>query len=251
MKPTRTVKTADTLFTIIQELQRRDGAGVTELAREIGMAKSTVYDHLATLERKEYVVKEGDTYRLSLRFLDHGVYIRDRAGMEGVVEPVITQLAADVDEAVWFVVEEHGHAVFLYRAMGERAVQTHARIGRRSGLHHLAAGKAILAHLPDERVDEILDEHGLPARTEHTVTDREALSEQLETVRETGIATEQDETVPGVSSVASPVVFEGDVKGAITVIGPSNRIDGARLRETLPDLIRGATNEVELKLTYE
>lgn len=250
MKPTRTVKTADTLFTIIQELQRRDGAGVTELAQEIEMAKSTVYDHLATLERKEYVVKEGNTYRLGLRFLDHGIYARDSLSLSEVVCPVIQNLAADVDEEVWFVVEEHGNAVFLYKACGDRAVQTYARIGRRSGLHHLAAGKAILANLPSERVEEIVDTHGLPEQTEHTITDAETLYEELDEVRETGVAYEQDETVLGVSSVAAPVIYE-EVKGAIAVTGPSNRIGGSKLSDTLPELICGGTNEIELKLAYE
>jgi DNA-binding IclR family transcriptional regulator len=215
------------------------------------MAKSTVYDHLATLEQKEYVVKEGDTYRLSLLFLDHGMYIRNVVGMGDVVRPAIEQLAADVNEAVWFVVEEHGYAVVLYKSLGERAVQTHARVGGRSTLHNLAAGKAILANLPDERVEEIIEMHGLPERTEYTITDAETLFEDLAKVRETRVAYEQDETVVGVSSVAAPILFETEVKGAIAVIGPSNRIDGSRLRESLPELIRGTTNEIELKMTYE
>lgn len=251
MKPTQTIKTADTLFAIIQELQEQDGAGVTELAHAVGMAKSTVYDHLATLEQKEYVVKEGDTHRLGLRFLDHGMYIRNVVGMEDVVRPAIEQLAADVGEAVWFVVEEHGYAVFLYKAFGDRAVQTHARVGSRSTLHNLAAGKAILANFPDERVEEIIETHGLPERTEHTITDSEKLFKKLMEIKETGVAYEQDETVLGVSSVAAPIFFETEVKGAIAVIGPSNRIDGSRLRKSLPELIRGATNEIELKMTYE
>ncbi|WP_227378137.1 IclR family transcriptional regulator [Haladaptatus halobius] len=250
MKPTRTVKAADTLFNIIQKLQQEDGAGVTELAQEIGMAKSTVYDHLMTLEQKEYVVKEEDTYRLSLRFLDHGVCIRNRIGMEEEVTSAIAQLAQDVNEAVWFVVEEHGNAVFIYKALGERAVQTHARIGRRMHLHHLAAGKSILANLPRNRVEEILAQKGLPERTEHTITDEETLFQELETVSENGVAHAKEETVGGVSSVAAPVIFEGEVRGAITVVGPSNRIDGSQLRDVLPELIRGTTNEIELKLTY-
>lgn len=251
MKPTRTIKTADTMFAIIQELQHRDGAGVTELAHDLGLAKSTVYDHLATLEQAEYVVKEDEHYRLGLRFLDHGMYARTQLGTEEVIRPAIEQLANEVDEAVWFVVEEHGKAVFIYRALGERAVQTNARIGRRSHLHQLAAGKAILAELPTDRVREILDRHGLPAQTDETITDVETLLEELEEVRESGIAYEQGEMVVSVSSVAAPVVFEGEVIGAITVIGPSHRIGGSRLRETLPELIQGATNEIELKLTYE
>lgn len=251
MKPTRTIKTADTVFAIVQELQRRDGAGVTELAEELDLAKSTVYDHLATLEQAEYVVKENGTYCLSLRFLDHGTYVKDQFGMEDTVCPVIEQLAEEVNEAVWFVVEEHGRAVFLHRAFGERAVQTHARVGRRSYLHHLSAGKAILAELPEERVEEILYRHGLPEQTPETITDLDTLFEELEAISESGIAYEQDETVMGVSSVAAPVRSEDEVVGAIMVVGPSSRINGQRLRESLPELIQGATNEIELKLTYE
>ena len=250
MKPTRTVKTTDTLFTIIQELQKRDGAGVTELANEIGMAKSTVYDHLTTLRRKKYVVKDGGTYCLSLRFLDHGVYAREQLGMNDIIEPAIEQLAIETDESVWFVIEEHGQAVFLSKALGKRAVQIYARIGRRLYLHHLAAGKAILANLPHERVEEIIDQNGLPAQTENTITDSETLFSELQTIHKEGVAYERNETAIGVSSIAAPVLLGSTVRGAVGVIGPSKRIGGTQLQNSLPEMIQGVTNEIELKLAH-
>lgn len=81
------------------------------------------------------------------------------------------------------VVEEYGHGVFLYRSKGPEAVHMDTHAGKRLPMHTTAFGKAILAHFPEERVEEIIEANGLPAHTPKTITDRDTLFEELESIR--------------------------------------------------------------------
>jgi DNA-binding IclR family transcriptional regulator len=90
----------------------------------------------------------------------------------------------------------------------------------------------------------------LPAATEHTITDREALFEELEEIRDRGYAIGNNEAVDGLSSVAAAVESSQTVFGAVTVVGPTHRFGRARLREDLPETVLGAANALELNITY-
>ncbi|AGB36943.1 IclR family transcriptional regulator [Natronococcus occultus] len=247
----RPVETVDTAFEIVDLLKRRDGAGITAIADELGLAKSTVYRHVKTLEARELLVRDGDTYRIGMRFLDYGVYVRNRHPLYEFVQPKVDELADETDEKVWCVIEEHGVGVHIYGAEGRHSVRTHARIGKRTPLHQFAAGKAILANLPDERVEEIVDRRGLAATTDRTITDRSELAEQLATIRKRGYAFNREESVRGVHAVGAPIRDEsGTAIGAISVAGPANRLRGDRLTDELPALLLGATNEVEINFAH-
>jgi DNA-binding IclR family transcriptional regulator len=246
----RRVKTADTVFTIIETLREMDGATVSELASELDMAVSTIHNHLSTLEDREYVVREDSVFRLGLRFLAHGTYAKHKMDLPTVVRPSLDQLADQTGEVAWLMVEEHGFVIHLSKAMGESAVQTYGEVGKRAHMHQLAAGKAILAHLSEERIREIVDKHGLPKRTEHSIADLDELLDQLQTVRERGYAFNEEEVVEGLRSVGAPIVKENDVVGSISVSAPANRMIGDRYRKEIPELIMGTTNEIELKLSY-
>lgn len=249
--PKRSVKTADTVFGIVEYLLEAGGAGVTEIAESQGMAESTVHSHLATLHHHEYVVREGTTYRLSLKFLNHGVLIRDAIPLTQVARPVIDQVSAETGEVSWIVVEEHGRAVYLLKSTGENAVQTRGHVGKRASMHDIATGKAILAHLSASTVAEIVDAYGLPARTENTITDPDALSEELETIREQGYALNRGETTRKVRAVASPIMWDGEVCGSVGVAGPKHRMGGERLTGSIRSTVLEAADTIELELEYQ
>lgn len=247
----RPVETVETAFDVVDLLERVNEAGITEIADELGLAKSTVHRHVKTLESRGFLVREGDDYRIGSRFLDYGIHARNRHPLYEVARPKIDELAAETDEKVWCAIEEHGIGVHVYGAEGRHSVRTHARVGLRTPLHQFAAGKAILAHLPDDRVEEVLAEHGLPARTSETITDRAELHDQLEAIRERGYAFNREESVAGVHAVGAPIRDgSGTAIGAISVTGPTNRLRGDLLTEELPDLLLGATNEVEINLVH-
>ncbi|EMA41891.1 IclR family transcriptional regulator [Halobiforma nitratireducens] len=247
----RSVETVETAFDLVDALKERDSAGVSALADEVGLAKSTVHRHLTTLEKRGLLVREGDEYRLSTWFLDYGIHARDRRPVVEVARPKVDEVAAETDEKVWFVLEEHGLGVHVYGAEGKHSVTTHARIGRRTPLHQFAAGKAILAFLSEERVAEVLDRHGVAGQTARTITDRDVLFDQLETVRERGYAFNREESVTGVHAVGAPIrEADGTAVGAISVAGPANRLRGEVLTDELPDLLLGAANEIEINLAH-
>ena len=160
--PKRSVKTATTVFGIIEYLLETGGATVAEIAENQGMARSTVHSHLATLSTLEYVVRKDGTYQLSLKFLNHGMLVRDDLPLTEVAPPIIAELSAKTGEVSWILVEEHGKAVYLLKETGENAVKTRGYVGKRTTMHDIAAGKAILAYLPEQKVADIIDTYGLP-----------------------------------------------------------------------------------------
>jgi len=245
------VKSVERTFRIVGGLQELDGAGVTELSSHLDLPKSTVHNYLSTLEREAYVVKEDDQYRVGLRFLEHGAFARNQSELFEVARPELDRLAEETGELVNLLVEEHGKGIYLYRTRGENAVRVKEHVGNRVSLHSTALGKAILAHYSDRRLDEIIERHGMPATTDRTVTDREELDEALETVREQGVAFDDEERLSGLRCVAAPVLSNDDrVLGAISVSGPSHRFDGDRFRDELPQRVLETANVLELNVTY-
>ncbi|WP_394740239.1 IclR family transcriptional regulator [Natronococcus roseus] len=245
---TRTVKSAATLFDVLDAVHRLEGGGATAVAEELEIAKSTAHDHLATLAEHEFLIKDGGSYRVGLKCLHYGVQAKSRMVLADVASPSLEQMAEETGEIAWVMVEEYGKGVYLEKAMGDRAVQPYGEIGKRVPLHNIAAGKAILAHLPEERVREIVTETPLEERTETTVSDPDELLAELETVRDRGYALNDGETFEGFRAVASPVVNDGELLGSIVVSGPENRLSDDRFTEELPEIVTGAANAIELSM---
>lgn len=244
------VRATETTLSLIQELKSNDGGRVTELADALDIAKSAVHNHLSTLRQHGYVIKEGDQYRLSLKFLDFGGYLRSRMRLFEVAEPEVDQLAKETGELANLLTEEHGMGVYLYRSKGADALDLDTYVGMRKYLHATALGKAVLAFLPEHRVVEIVDEHGLPRMTEQTIVDSEALFEELQTIRDRGVALDDEEATDGVRCVAAPIRGDEHVYGAISVSAPTSRMKPEPFTELIPDKVSSAANVIELNILY-
>jgi DNA-binding IclR family transcriptional regulator len=246
-----TIQSIDTSFAIVTALRERGGAGVTELAGATDLSKSSVHKHLRSLMKHDFVVKDGEEYRLGLRYLDLGAHVRAQVPGSTEVKHKLRELASETGESAQFAVEERGQAVVLYRDVSHGGVYSRGRVGRRFYMHQTAAGKAILSQCSDQWVREVVDRHGLPPATPHTVSDEAALLEELEAIRDRGVAFNREESTEGLRSVAVPVTEPGgDVLGAVAVAGPTHRITGDRFETEIPDLVRSVVNELELNLAY-
>jgi DNA-binding IclR family transcriptional regulator len=242
-----TVRTSEKTLRIIEALKSDEGGHVTRLADQLGMSKSTVHNHLATLEENGYVIKEGDTYRLGLKFLDLGGYIRSQRKLYRIAKPKVKQMATETGEVANLLTEENGRGVYLYRSKGAQAVDLDTYVGHRTHLHYTAQGKAILAHMPESRVHEIIDQHGLPKATPNTITDPVELFEELDEIRERGYATHEEERLMGLRSIAAPIQPDNDVAcGSISISAPASRLDD----DEIIDIVCSAANAIELNVKY-
>ncbi|WP_303650374.1 IclR family transcriptional regulator [Halalkalicoccus sp. NIPERK01] len=248
----RTLTTVLKAVDIMRALMRLDGAGVTELADHRGESKSTTYTYLKSLEKGGLVTKADTGYRLSYEMLIFGEYVRNQSLLYTIGRSEIDSVAAETGQYAHLVVEENGRGHNLYKSKGEQAVGDDyqlAKFQQRDYLHITASGKAILAYLPRERVEEIVDHHGLPARTERTITRRERLFEELAEVREQGYSQNDEEEIEGFQAIGAPIRSrDGSVLGSMSVSGPKSMFgDESQYREII-DLVIRTANIIEVNV---
>lgn len=246
-----TIDSVDTAFEIVDVLHDRDEAGISELAEELGVAKSTVHRHVTTLEARELVDWNGRAIRLSTEFLRLGNGVRYRPEVSEVAEDIVETLSDETAERANFFVEEFGYSVCLHRKIGERGVVAETEIGTRFPMHCTAAGKAMLSIMPEQEVQNVIDRHGLHRQTSNTITTEEALMDELQRIRDEGIAINDEENIENLRAIGVPIqVVDDHPPGAITISGPAHRLSDKRIDEELHEALLGAANELELKLKY-
>jgi len=246
----RSIKSNDTLFAIIESIKQTDRAGVTELANRLELAKSTVHKHLVSLERNNYVVNENGQYRLGLQFFNTGIHVRNQYDVYHAAKARVDQLALDVDEAVWLIVQENGMGIFIYGVAQNESFTFDSTIGTRAYLHANSAGKAILAHLPENEIEDIVDQHGLPAQTDNTITDRETLFDELEAIRDRKYAMNFQEDIQGLHAIGAPIINDGRPVAAVTIAGAANRLTKEQIENELCEPLLEAVDDIELRLVY-
>jgi len=243
------VQSVDRAVAILEILARDGEAGVTEVARELSVHKSTASRLLAALDRRELVTQ--DTARGRFRL---GVGIVRLAGaasarLDVVQEsrPVCRALAQEVGETVNLAILSGRDALYLDQAAGPAALSPHNWAGRRIPLHATSDGKVLLAYLPEAELTGYLTPP-LARFTERTITDVARFTELLARVRRLGFATAVEELEAGLTAIAAPVRdAEGKVIASISASGPSFRIPAERI-PALATAVRRAATEVSRRL---
>jgi DNA-binding IclR family transcriptional regulator len=248
--PGRTIQSAEITLTIISELQTQDATGVTELANRLGHSKSTIHNHLYTLEDQQLVVREDGQYRLSLRILDMAMHVREQIGNYDVIRNEADALAEETGEIIQFGIEEHGKVSYLYKATGEQAVETLSGVGKQQPMHSTSLGKTILAYLPQDRTERLIESMELERFTSNTTTSADTLRTELEEIRQRGYGIDDEENIEGLRCVSAPVENGDTVLGAISITGPLSRFTDNRIHGELSDLAIGAANVIELNTKF-
>lgn len=244
------VKASQKTLAMIEEIDDMDGARIYELAERLNMSKGAIHNHLSTLREAGYVDTDGQEYRLSLQYLSLGGSIRRRMPLFQHGQGAIDRLAQQTGLLANLMKEEAGRGVYLYQSRGHNAVNLDTHVGYRLRLHNIAIGKAILAFLPEETVNAILDEWGLPAATEHTITDRTALLEELAHIADRGHATDQEERTEGLTCIGAPVLNDGDLLGAISISAPTLSLGNDGFDAEMIADVKSAANSIALDIKY-
>ncbi|WP_165875274.1 IclR family transcriptional regulator [Natrarchaeobius chitinivorans] len=242
------LQTVDNCFDIIEALKELDGARVTEVADHVGLSKSSVHKHLITLKRRGYVTMESDEYYVSLRFSNLAEYAKYRTASRRKLFQFSKSLPEFAGLQVGVIIEENGRGSYLKPELDENPF-TGPQAGSRVYLHGTAAGKAILATLPEETVDRIVDIWGLPQLTSQTITDRETLRAELKSIRSNEFAFNNGENNEGIRAIGTAITDSNDTTlGAISVGGPQYRIDDTWFEEELPYDLLDRVEEFEREL---
>jgi DNA-binding IclR family transcriptional regulator len=245
------VQSVKTMFDVLEAIQENGPMGVTELSRELDMSKGGVHRYLKTLVNEGYAVNDDGRYDLGLRFLMLAGHVRQNFPHNDLIEEKVTELANETGQRAQFLAEQHGYGIYLYRERATRAAKFEAAIGKTVHLHTTAAGKAILAHMPRDEVEGIIDRHGLVAKTDNSITDPAALFDTLAEVREQGYALNEAEHLTGLHAVGVPVFDSDDtILGGMSVSGPSHRIKEMMTDRSIQQTILSVAEEVELGIKY-
>ena len=226
---------------------------VSAIADHVGLAPGTVHTHLATLQAHGFVEQVDGRYQLGMEFIPFSERVRNQTPLYRAGKDEVDKLAHQYDAVAHLATEYDGKVLILHETFGEDAVGKQIHIEKRdepqTHMHCTAAGKAILAHMPDERVAEIVAEKGLPSYTSHTITDEAALYEELDRIREQRYAVNNEEVVHGNKGIGAPIVHDsGDVAGAISISGPANNWRDASIEETLIESVIRSANNAEIEI---
>jgi len=244
------VQSVDRALTILEVLARVGEAGVTDIAAELGVHKSTAFRLVATLEQHRLVEQSSDRgkYRLGVGMLRLAGATTARLDLVQEARPVCRQLASDTGETVNIAVLSESSALYLDQVAGSSALQPHNWVGQHIPLHATSNGKVLLSGLDQARLDAILG--ALPTYTSHTITRKKALRDELARVREQGYAVAVDELEVGLTAVAAPIRnAHGDVVASMSVSGPTFRLTADRVDDVAAALV-AAAEEVSHRLGW-
>ncbi|WP_374200347.1 IclR family transcriptional regulator [Arthrobacter sp. M4] len=246
------VQSVDRALQVLEILARDGHAGVSEIAEEMGVHKSTVSRLLGSLVTREIVHQNSERgkYQLGFGVLRLASSIPGRLSLVREARPFLENLAEEWKETVNLAVLRSNYAVNVDQAMGPSTLATFDWVGSLTPLHATSSGKVLLAALPADERTRILKETGLPGRTPRTITDRKILEKQLIDVAHNGYAVTLEEFEIGLNSMAVPVYNHlGEVIGSVSISGPAFRFKP----EEVPGLVEAITEaglRISAKMGY-
>jgi DNA-binding IclR family transcriptional regulator len=253
-QPDYSVRVIDRAIGILDELSTGPmEMGDVELAEKLGLHKSTVHRLLAVLNRSGFVERRPGSakYRLGWRLFELGMVAASRFEIVERAKPFVSQLVGSTGETAHLGVLRQGRVVSLLAVESRQTTRMPATVGRQIPLHCTSQGKAILACLPPDQVEEHLKGYVFTAYSGKTIDNKRRFLAELALVAERGYAVDNEELEEGLRCIGAPVHDRtGTVVAAISIAGPSFRVTGARLPALSREVVRVA-GELSAALGYE
>jgi len=227
---------------------------VTEMAGKVKLKISTVHRLLSTLMHRGYVEQEDDNkYRLGLKLMEIGNAVIYYFDIRSVARPYLLELMGRCNETVNLAIFDGADVVYIDQVESKNLiiVKMLAQVGNRGPVHCTSSGKALLAFLPPEKLEETISTLDLVKYTSETITDLNDLRKELKRVREDGYAVDWGEREEHVRCVAAPIFnYEDRVVASVSISGPSTRITTYYMKNELVDLIRETAKRISKKMGY-
>lgn len=248
---TSTVQSVDRAVSILEMLAHDGESGVTKIADELGVHKSTAFRLIAALEKRGLVEQDvgRGKYRLGVGILRLAGATTARLDVVQEARPLARALAATTGETVNIAVRSEGAALYLDQIAGGSYLQPHNWVGQRIPLHATANGKVLLSGLTGQQIATEVGQR-FRAYTPTTITSLKKLLTDVDEVRELGYAVVVDELEMGLTAVAAPLRNAyGEVIASISVSGPTFRFDGDQVKQAI-HRVADAADEVSERLGW-
>ncbi len=233
------VQSVDRALGLVETVAQSGGhLAIREIADATGLPQPTVHRLLQTLVDRGYMRQLSDRrYALGFRLVPLGAAANRLVGIDA--EPALNELVRELGETANIAILAGDRAEYVAQVPSPHAMRMFTEVGRRADLHASGVGKALLAELDDESVDAIVRRTGLPPHTQYTITTSADLHAALADVRQRGYAVDEQEQELGVRCIAVAVPSVTSLHSAVSVSGPSARVDDALVARAVP-LLRAA-----------
>ena len=225
--------------------------GISNLARRLGLGKSTVHRLASTLVAAEFLERNPETgaYRLGLALFERGMLMRRKMSFVSEARPYLRALMERTGESVHLTVLDHGSVLYVNNLASPQAIRMQSNLGARVPAYCCSEGKVLLAYASPEVVDQVLAA-GLTPRTPKTIVRPQRLRDELTLVRARGFAVDDEELEIGLRSAAAPIRnHRGDVVAAVSIAGPVQRVSKKTLQRFAGD-VASAGRAVSQRLGY-
>lgn len=229
------VQSVERALSILELLSNHnEGLGITEISEKTNIHKSTVHRLLATLIHKGFVeqCQTSNNYKNSLKIYEIGSRRVANLDILSVSKPYTEKLVKDLNEVVHLVIRDEECIVYIDKVESTNTIQMSSTIGKRSPAYSTSVGKAMLAYTDPKKVLEIWKKSNLIKHTDNTIVDYDIFQKELAMIKDLGYAEDDEENEIGLRCVGAPIFgANGRIEGAISISGPSSRVNKEKVAE--------------------
>jgi len=248
------VQSLERALTILNKLSEYpDGIQITRLAEQIGLTKGTLHRLLSTLSNMNYVVKdeETDKYKLGLQVLFLSRNLLNQSNIVTIAKPFLEKLVQEVNETVHLCIEDRGEVIYIDKIESNQTIRMYSRIGSRAPMYRTAVGKILLSDMSPDKFEDIVSNITFIPKTPTTITSKEELIKEIETVRVQGYALDNAENEEVLRCIASPIYdHKGKIIASFSISGPNNRVTMDLINHTLIDKMKQYSIAISRNLGY-
>lgn len=230
----------------------RTPVSLTDLAKELDMAKSTLHGLLSTLVNIGYLEQDRDTgkYKLGVHLFELGSQISNTWNEKILARSYMTELAEKTDETVHLAMLSGGQVLYIDKVEGYSPIRIVTAPGVKLPVHCTGVGKVLLAYSSEETIEQILKESPLERYTDYTIVSTNKLHEALAEIKTQGYVYDNQEFLDGLRCVAAPVFdHNGKVIFALSISGPLFKMTDEVIDE-YRDMLLNATSSISERLGY-
>lgn len=232
--------------------QEPEGLSNADISRKLQMPKSSASYILRTLEKQGYLNRDGSSgkYRVGLKILSLSRGALSGIDVREVALPIMRHLVEQTNLTCHLAILDGPEAVYIEKVEPTGFIRMDTWVGRRMRVHATSVGKALVAHIPQERLEAIISERPMEKRTPKTITTLPKLMKDLERVRTQGFAVDDEENNMGARCVGAPVFNQsGMIEASIGLSGTTNQVNSQTMPRILEHL-KNAARHVSMQLGY-